>query len=150
MLKELISFKKARYRVAQRVRLFNGWSIFSVFETLLIDSFHVKMQKFLHFYAIFAVFETHGVSNCGSKAGVELKFDTWILGRILVDFLGIYFLKNRRQRWSIFETRFFAVAADFSRFLRNFRNFYCAGSQKSRFLRGARKFVEKFFTNFVF
>ena len=74
------------------------------------------MQKFLHFCLNLGVFETRVVSKAGSKAGVELKFDTWILGRILFKFFRIFFGKNRRQRVSIFETRFFAVAADFSAF----------------------------------
>ena len=86
MLKEGASFKKARYRVAQRVRTFLKCLKNIVFEALFIDSFRVKMQKFLHFLLFSAVFETLGVSNCGSKAGVELKFDTRILGRILFEF----------------------------------------------------------------
>ena len=113
MLKECVSFKKARYRVAQRVRLFIRGAFFSVFEALFIGAFRVKSVLFSLFSAFFAVFETRGVSNCGSKGGVEINFDTWILGRILSIFSINFFRKNRRQRVSIFEARFFAVASDF-------------------------------------
>ena len=70
---EFILFKKARYRVAQRVRLFIKGVKNAVFETLFIDSFRVKMQKFLHFCTKLSIFETRGVSNCWSKAGASTK-----------------------------------------------------------------------------
>ena len=73
MLKECSLFKKARYRVAQRGCSFKEKSIFSVFETLFIDSFRVKMQKFLHFLRFFAVFEARLASISRSKAGALAK-----------------------------------------------------------------------------
>ena len=67
MLKEEVSFKKARYRVAQRVLLFKGALNFSVFETLFIDSFRVKMQKFLQKLQFLHIFEARAAKIAGVR-----------------------------------------------------------------------------------